>query len=209
MSNGLPNKEKGFKSFGELVSNAQGGQLGAIRSFGEYLSKAVPTPAKPVEEAVEPEEVTPLREEVITELEEKRVEPKRKELVKEERIETFSGIEEAPDPTAYRIVRDRNENFECNIQVEGTTLAESQARIILESDSWNFTFYGKIHPDGRCVVPIKKGIPLPEGASGKIRLEVIADDQLFVGWEDSFVIESAKKVKVSLKESKSVKVSFD
>lgn len=201
-----------FRSFGELVNVANEG--GAIRSFGEYLSRVIPTQPAPVvpipeksETVEEPtsniNEAALSTEEPSAEEIETQPEPevkKQKGQISEEKVHDES--------TAYRIIKDRTENFECMISVEGTTLSESKARIILESDSWNFTFYGTIGSDGKCVVPIKKGVPLPEGATGTIKLEVIADDQLFVGWENEFVVEASKKVRVALKESKSVKVSF-
>ena len=111
--------------------------------------------------------------------------------------------------TYYRIFKDREENFECNISVEGTTLSDSQVRIVLESEAWNFVFYGKIYGDGRCVIPIKKGIPLLEGSIGNIKLEVVADDQLFVGWEDEFKVETSKKMRVEVKDRRSIKVDFN
>lgn len=201
-----------FRSFTELVSVAN--ESGAIRSFGEYLSRVIPTQPERVslipekQEHVEKPSLelndadiltdTPILEQVETQPEPEVKKPKDRAV--EERVDEESG--------AYRIIKDRTENFECSISVEGTTLSESKARIILESDAWNFTFYGTIGPDGKCVVPIRKGIPLPEGATGTIKLEVIADDQLFVGWENDFVVEASKKVMVALKESKSVKVSF-
>lgn len=113
------------------------------------------------------------------------------------------------DTKRYKIFKDRDENFECQLSVEGASLTDAKVRIVLESESWNFVFYGKVYGDGKCVVPIKRGLPLMEGASGNIKLEVIADDQLFVGWEDSFKVATSKKVKVELKEQKSVKVSFN
>jgi len=199
-----------FKSFGELVSAANEG--GAIRSFGEYLSRVIPTQLEPIEERKEP--IEEVRDELLEELsfstEEPASEPIKTQPAREvkKREEPISEEIDREDVNAYRVIKDRTENFECTISVEGTTLSESQARIILESDSWNFTFYGTIGPDGKCVVPIRKGIPLPEGATGTIKLEVIADDQLFVGWKNDFVVEASKKVKVALRESKSVKVSF-
>lgn len=113
-----------------------------------------------------------------------------------------------PKFEGYRIARDKDEVFECKISVEGTTLNEARARLVLDSEPWNLTFYGKIHPDGRCTVPIKKGLPLGEGSTGKIRLEVIAEDQLFIGWENEFLVEVSKKLSVEVKEQKKVKVSF-
>jgi hypothetical protein len=195
-----------FRSFGELVNIAN--ESGAIRSFGEYLSRAIPTQPQTIASIPEQHEIEEINEPnafdgSVTDLVETRTESevkKPRERVIEERVDEEASV--------YRVIKDRTENFECSISVEGTTLSESKARIILESDAWNFTFYGTIGPDGKCVVPIRKGIPLPEGATGTIKLEVIADDQLFVGWENEFVVETSKKVKVALKESKSVKVSF-
>ena len=195
-----------FRSFGELVNIAN--ESGAIRSFGEYLSRAIPTQPQTIASIPEQHEIEEINEPnafdgSVTDLVETRTESevkKPREHVIEERVDEESSV--------YRVIKDRTENFECSISVEGTTLSESKARIILESDAWNFTFYGTIGPDGKCEVPIRKGIPLPEGATGTIKLEVIADDQLFVGWENEFVVETSKKVKVALKESKSVKVSF-
>lgn len=149
-----------------------------------------------VEEKVVPEKV----EERI--IEEKEVFPKREKIVEEPQY-----VQEQDD--RYKIFKDRDENFECNLSVEGTTLADAKVRIVIESDSWNFVFYGDVLGNGKCIVPLKRGIPLNEGAIGKIRLEVIAEDQLFVGWEDEFRIAASKKIKVEVKESKSVKVSFN
>lgn len=164
------------------------------------------------------------KEKVLPDL--KKLEEKIDSLVKErenKKINEEKVIEEKPAPIkervreeivqedtkSYKIFRDRDENFECQLSVEGTSLADAKVRIVLESESWNFVFYGKVYGDGKCVVPIKRGLPLIEGASGNIKLEVIADDQLFVGWEDSFKVAASKKVKVELKEQKSVKVSFN
>lgn len=121
--------------------------------------------------------------------------------------EIFEEVEQATP--AYRIFRDRDENFECKISIQGAGLAAAQARIILDCNLWNFTFYGKLSKDGKCLIPIKKGIPLPEGSRGRARLEVIVDEQLFIPWEDDFVVEGSKKVKAEVKGQTSIKVSFD
>lgn len=142
-------------------------------------------------------------------------EPVKKEQIREkiepvnERIEEEREIIQEETGKDYRIFRDRDENFECQLSVEGTSLNDAKVRIVIESDAWNFVFYGKVYGDGKCVVPIKKGLPLMEGATGNIKLEVIAEDQLFVGWEDRFKVAASKKVKVELKEQKSVRVSFN
>jgi hypothetical protein len=128
----------------------------------------------------------------------------------EEDAEVPPVIEEEvmPATKAYRVFRDRDENFECKISIQGASLTAAQVRIIFDCDMWNVTFYGKLYKDGNCIVPIKRGIPLPEGTRGRARLEVIVDDQLFVPWEDDFVVEGSKKVKVELKGQKAVQVSF-
>lgn len=153
---------------------------------------------KGVEKPIEKKEVeAPKKEEPVLE--------KKKEPVNER----FEEEKEEENTRNYKIFKDRDENFECQLSVEGTSLNDARVRIVLESDAWNFVFYGKVYGDGKCIVPIKKGLPLMEGAQGNIKLEVIAEDQLFVGWEDNFRVVASKKVKVELKEQKSVRVSFN
>ena len=62
-------------------------------------------------------------------------------------------------------------------------------------------FEGTIDSKGNCKVPIKKlkGL-LGENDSGKIKLEVIAEDTYFNPWESTFVVDTAKKIKVQVKE---------
>jgi hypothetical protein len=110
---------------------------------------------------------------------------------------------------SYRIYKDRDENFECNVAVEGASIDSTQVRLILDTEIWNIVFYGKLYVNGTCVVPIKRGVPFTVGTTGKIRLEVVVDDQLFIGWEDNFIVEASKKVKVEIKEQKAVKVIFN
>jgi hypothetical protein len=121
------------------------------------------------------------------------------------KIVTSSG---EPAKDAYQIFKDKDENFECNVSIEGANPDTAQIRLVLDSKVWNIVLYGELDKDGQCSVPIKKGIPLAEGTKGDIRLEIIVDDQLFVGWEDEFVITLSKKVNVKLGNQKGVKVSF-
>ena len=64
-------------------------------------------------------------------------------------------------------------------------------------------FEGTIDSKGNCKVPIKKlkGL-LGENDSGKIKLEVIAEDTYINPWESTFVVDTAKKIKVQVKEQK-------
>lgn len=109
----------------------------------------------------------------------------------------------------YKIYRDKEENFECNISVQGAKLSTSQARLILDHEVCNLVFYGKVSKDGKCVVPLKKMTYFPEGSIGRIRLEVIVDDTIFIPWEETFIVEGAKKVTVQIKPQKKVDLRFD
>jgi hypothetical protein len=108
----------------------------------------------------------------------------------------------------YKLYRDRDETFECKINVEGTSLANSTARLSLESDQWNIFFLGKIYRDGRCIIPLKKMSLYQEGTIGKARLEIIIDDTIFVPWEETFIVEGAKKVTVEIRPQAKVSVNL-
>jgi len=194
-----------------------------VSTFSEFAGKPT-SEVKFAETSAGPKKVEPQEEEeladFLTSLEDEqdssdlveRADLLLEKLKEERRVqEEIVPINESlvPKFEGYRIARDKDEVFECKISVEGTTLNEARARLVLDSEPWNLTFYGKIHTDGHCTVPIKKGLPLGEGSTGKIRLEVIAEDQLFVGWENEFLVEVSKKLSVEVKEQKKVKVSFD
>jgi len=125
----------------------------------------------------------------------------------EEELE--DNLEDESDSAHYKIYRDKEENFECNISVQGAKLSSSQARLILDHEICNLVFYGKVSKDGKCVVPLKKMTYFPEGTIGRIRLEVIVDDTIFTPWEETFIVEGAKKVTVQIKSQKKVNLRFD
>ena len=104
---------------------------------------------------------------------------------------------------SYKLYTDKKEVFECKIFLEGASLKKATSRIVVETDSFNLMFEGTIDKDGNCQVPIKKlkGL-LGEDDSGKIKLEVIAEDTYFNPWESTFVVDTAKKIKVQVKEQK-------
>jgi TusA-related sulfurtransferase len=100
----------------------------------------------------------------------------------------------------YTLYTDKQELFECSISLEGASVKNSQARLIVESDNLNLLFKGTIDSNGKCSVPIKKlKNLLEESTKGKIRLEVIADDTYFTPWESDFEVETARKVTVEVK----------
>lgn len=100
----------------------------------------------------------------------------------------------------YTFYTDKTEIFECNIQLQGAKIKDSRTRLILESDDHNLIFYGTIDSNGKCTIPVKKlKSVLSENVTGKVKLEVIAEDTFFEPWSDSFEIKTNKKVTVEVK----------
>jgi hypothetical protein len=103
----------------------------------------------------------------------------------------------------YKIFLDKNKIFECIVKIEGAALDKSEARLFIESDNFTLTFKGEIKSDGLVEIPINKlkGI-LKENYTGKIYLEVVAEDTVFKPWESEYKTDVSKKVEVKLTESK-------
>ena len=100
---------------------------------------------------------------------------------------------------SYKLFTDKSNKFQCSIQVEGTSLENSQARIIIETNHLSYLFNGEIYNTGICEfeLPKLKGI-LDEGSV--VKLEVIADDVRFEPWSSDFVVEAEKKINVKIQE---------
>jgi len=100
----------------------------------------------------------------------------------------------------YKLLKDKNNEFQCEIKLEGANINSAKARLFLEADGAEYSFTGEI--DGnKCTIPmgkLKKFANLLE--SGKIRLEVLADDTLFVPYESNYVLEAEKIVTVEIKQ---------
>ncbi len=101
----------------------------------------------------------------------------------------------------YKLFTDKKENFECKIELEGASLDNAVARLVIESKKLNLLFEGTIDTKGNCVIPVDKlkGL-LKEDDSGSIKLEVIAEDVYFNPWESDFIVDTSKKIKVEIKE---------
>lgn len=97
----------------------------------------------------------------------------------------------------YILFRDKSKNFTCEIAIEGTKLDESEARIIIESNVCNVVFNGEIIGN-RILILIKKLPIFEEGEIGKIKLEIITEDTIFVPWEEKFIVRNYRKVTVNL-----------
>ena len=92
----------------------------------------------------------------------------------------------------YKLYQDINENFVCDIHIDGVNIDEVIPRLIIESENVSLMFKGFIE-DGKCKIPVDKLSILQEGQVGKIKLEVVADNTIFTPWEDTYRIH--KKVK--------------
>lgn len=98
----------------------------------------------------------------------------------------------------YKLLKDKNNEFQCEIRLEGASEAGAKARLFLEADGCEYVFNGSISGE-MCTIPmgrLKKFANLLE--SGKIRLEVVADDTLFVPYESDYQLEQEKKVTVEV-----------
>lgn len=98
----------------------------------------------------------------------------------------------------YRLLKDKNNEFQCEIMLEGTSAKDASARLFLEAEGCEYVFNGEIK-DKKCVISmgkLKKYANLLE--SGKIRLEIVAEDTLFVPYENTYNLEESKKVTVEV-----------
>ena len=99
---------------------------------------------------------------------------------------------------SYKLYTDKTETFKCKIHLDG-----AKSRLVIESPKFNLLFEGSIDKDGNCEVPIKKlKNVLKENDSGRMKLEVIADDTYFEPWASDFSVDTSKKIKVEVKEYK-------
>jgi len=99
----------------------------------------------------------------------------------------------------YTLFSDKKEDFKCKVEVEGSSLTETSARLVLKGSGKNILFEGDIASDGMCTIPIK-GLRsmFNEGEKGQMVLEVITDGAYFSPWEDDFNIKLSKNVTVEV-----------
>tara|TARA_R110000824_G_scaffold68443_1_gene177013 strand:+ start:850 stop:1314 length:465 start_codon:yes stop_codon:yes gene_type:complete len=98
----------------------------------------------------------------------------------------------------YTLYSDKNNIFECDIQLEGASLTQAFARVIVEGKDLNIIFNGKITNDGNCRIEMPKLNMLKEG--GEMKLEVIADDMYFNPWNSTFELKKSKSITVEVKQ---------
>tara|TARA_R110000824_G_scaffold292606_1_gene481004 strand:- start:27 stop:485 length:459 start_codon:yes stop_codon:yes gene_type:complete len=98
----------------------------------------------------------------------------------------------------YTLYSDKQNIFECDIQLEGASLSQAFARVILEGKDLNLVFNGEINSDGNCRINLPKLNMLKEG--GDMKLEVIADDMYFNPWNSDFELKKSKSLTVEVKQ---------
>ena len=98
----------------------------------------------------------------------------------------------------YTLYSDKNNIFECDIQLEGASISQAFARVIVEGDNLNLVFNGNITNEGNCRIEMPKLSMLKEG--GEMKLEVIADDMYFNPWNSDFELKKSKSITVEVKQ---------
>ena len=86
----------------------------------------------------------------------------------------------------YTLFSDKPNLFECTIQLEGASLSQASARLIIESDENSLVFEGE---------KLKSVV----SENGNMKLEVIADDMYFNPWSSDYELTQSKKVTVEVK----------
>ena len=56
----------------------------------------------------------------------------------------------------YTLYSDKNNIFECDIQLEGASITQAFARVIVEGNNLNLVFNGDITSEGNCRIEMPK-----------------------------------------------------
>lgn len=95
----------------------------------------------------------------------------------------------------YKLLKDKSNEFKCEIQLEGTS-SPASVRLFLEGDGCEISFDGNIS-ENICSIPmgrLKKYSNLLE--NGKIRLEVVVDDTLFIPYTNTYELSQGTTVEI-------------
>jgi len=104
----------------------------------------------------------------------------------------------------YTLQLDQNKNFECKLKVRGASLNKSFVNLVIENGGFDIRLRGDIDKDGNVKIPIVrlKNI-IEENSTGKMFLEVVAEDTYFVPYKVDYSTEISKKIEVESVESDS------
>lgn len=102
----------------------------------------------------------------------------------------------------FKLYTDKNNTFKCKVKVEGASESTAMARLIIEGETHNLMFEGKLH-EGVCEVNIGKFKNFDNFKSrGFVKLEVIADDTYFTPWKSEYTVEQSRNVVIEVIEEK-------
>lgn len=98
----------------------------------------------------------------------------------------------------YELYTDYGKKFTCKVEISGSDTSNRKARLLVYSLSDIYLYEGSIDEDGTTVInlPPMRG-KLKEGTSGKLKLEVIVDDNIFTPWTSGFNVTTKKKAEVT------------
>lgn len=109
----------------------------------------------------------------------------------------------------YKFYIDKPTTFECKLELEGASLDNTVARLVVECANRTLLFTGTVSPNGLCKIPVGKlkGI-MEENTSGTVKLEVIAEDVYFQPWETQYEVVAEKRLTVEVASQKPKKPSL-
>lgn len=195
----LSGKQEKLKSIKQILENVD--EFDAEEEESEY-SEANFAELDATEEDTFEEEEEETYESMMTSETDVISEEEEEEEPYEEEEEVLKPQKKVPEQEKYyNLYSDKSENFVCDIAIQGADPKQTEARLVVESGDWTLMFYGEVK-NGKCIIPIKKLNILKENQVGDIRLEVIAEGNIFVPWEDKFKVRVSKKVSVRVNEQK-------
>ena len=87
------------------------------------------------------------------------------------------------------IKENEQKTFRFNIEVTGTELRDTSARLVFEDVATNKFFPLHINADGSCEYELDYAL-VKSLSEGRVYLEVVAESMLFKPWEEEFRVES-------------------
>jgi len=98
----------------------------------------------------------------------------------------------------FLVYTDKSTDFDFRVEVEGASLSEAKARLILSGEKTNYILEGTVEHDGSAHIEIPKLKGLLEDSSvGSMELEVIVEDAYFNPWSGTYKTTASKKVTVN------------
>jgi hypothetical protein len=98
----------------------------------------------------------------------------------------------------YDLFLDDPKSIKCKAEISGAKTEDSKVRLMVETPGRCFYFKGSINSSGDIEIPINslKGL-ISESTQGKMLLELVIEDTLFIPWKTDFIAKLKKKVSVT------------